>query len=251
MKKINGNWLIAWSGFALSLCAAGTSAQAQVDSNQVSERLSIMQKHVQELKLRAVPGARLRESAASALRLQERFYHLGEKWSVRFEPTNDAAIASMARKSAVDEGGTVVTEPLLYDYEVVGLGADGNARISITQRVAGSEGRADGQVDHVVLGISPRFTPVSREIFYRDGRPPRTIAIAARGNLAMGFSATPTDLPNLLTDDGVPARDHAGSSGLKFTTVDIYGRTVTTFWREGDVWPSTVQMVSGTATLLR
>ncbi|MBI3558171.1 MAG: hypothetical protein HY074_18045 [Deltaproteobacteria bacterium] len=246
------NWLFTGTGLGLSVWISIFDAHAQVDAAEVGERLSIMQRHVQELKLRAIPSARLRESTVNTLKLDRRAYRKGEKWAVRFEPTNDAAIASMARKASVaDEGGTISTEPLLYDFEVLELAGDGNARIAITQRVASPEGRADRQVDHIVLVVSPRFTPVMKEIHYRDGRPPRSIAIAARGNFAMGFSATPTDLPNLATDDGVPMRDRDGSPALKFDTVDIYGRPVTTTWRAGDVWPAEVKTVSGNSTLLR
>ena len=253
MKFRNSLKMVPGALSVLCLLAAGQGAQAQVEPGQVNEMLGIMQRHLSEVKLRAVPGARLGDTSTTALKLGQRFYRVGEKWAVRFEPTSDPSIATMARKSILDADSQnpITADPIIYDYAVLAVSGEGNAKIGITQRLTRPEAKANGLVDHVVLTIGPRFTPVGKEIHYRDGRPPLSIAIAARGNFAMGFDATPTDLPNILTDNGTPVRGLDGAAGLEFTTVDIYGRPVTTLWREGEVWPASVKTTSGTATLLR
>lgn len=239
-------------GLLVAELALPASGFAQVDDAMYRDLMSIAQKRVRERQLRRVPGARLGLGAIQALKLSERFYKPGDAWAVRFTPTSDPAVAAMARMESVADVKPVERESSTYDFKVIGLPDANLARVSVTQRLAPGENRMDPKIDHVVLTMNRRFIPVKKEIYYRNGRPPLAIALDERGPMAMGMEAAPVDMPNLGNDDGTPLVDPAtGKPGVRFETEDIYGRSVSATWLEGELWPSVVDTTAGTARVVR
>jgi hypothetical protein len=216
----------------------------------IHDMLGIMQKHVQEQKLKRVPGARLGLASIQTLKLGSRFYQAGQTWSVRFTPNGDPNVAAMVRKVDISSVAEVARDAATFDYRVLGFDDAGNARISVTQRVGANELRAEPRVDHVVLSVNRKFSPVRKEIFYRDGRAPLTIRYDSGAVTMMGFSAAPIDLPNLDNDDGSEIED-GGKKALQFEVMDLYARPVTTIWREGELWPALVKTTAGDAVLIK
>lgn len=226
----------------------GSDAKAQVDPRLAGDLLAVMDRHVQERKLAKVPTARLTDLSINTLMLTRRFYRQGDEWVVTFLPASDPSVAAMARMIPIDSVGQVDTRPAIYDYRVTAV-VDRGALISVRQRVADGEQRADERVDHYVLEMDRRFVPVRKEIHYRDGRVPLSLSYDPRGPMSVGFEAAPLDLPDITKDDGTPTRDASGRPALEFHINDIYARPVMVIWSETQPWPSLVKTVAGTAVL--
>lgn len=227
------------------------AAQAQVDSALYDQGLEIAAKHARAKKMRQVPGARLSVSAVQKLKLTGKYYAPGQRWVVKFTPTSDPAVAAMTRKVAMTAAtATVSAEPVFYDFEVLEIAASGNARVRVKEKVAQGRSPQDGRIDHLVIELNQRYVPVKKEIYYRDGRRPILLELNPHNPLSLGFEAMPIDLPNLGEDDGIEIRDERGP-GLKFETNDLLARPITVVWHEGEIWPSQVKLVSGTAELVR
>lgn len=244
-------------GLLLSLSG---SCFAQVESSEYNRLAAIASRFAAEKKLRALPAARLGEVAIAKLKLDRKYYKLGESWRVKFTPNGDPNIAAMTRNSLPENGEVIQTDPSIYEYKVTGFTDAGFAQIDIRQIVSRNQMRAEPRIDHVVLTLNRRFSPVLKQVFYRDGRVPLRVEANPDQAFAMGFEAAPMDLPNLDSLDGESVQDgedHSGSAGLarltslRFETSDIFARKVEVVWREGELWPSTVKTTSGIAKLQR
>lgn len=231
-----------------TLCVSAVGF-AQVESGQYNELIAIASKHAAEKQLRQIPGARLGSRAQNALKLNGRFYEPGQSWLVKFLPTSDPAVAGMSRKSAPLAEPTLTPQPTTYEFKVLEVTPEHQANIQIKQRILPGDASGDGRVERIVLTMSAQFTPVRKSVFYRDGRRPISIDFEGHGALAMGFEATPVDLPNLNSDDGHPVSDANGRGALEFRVSDLFGRPVEALWREGELWPAVVKSVAGTAVV--
>jgi hypothetical protein len=228
------------------------AARAQQSDAEYLELLAIAQKSVErrrearEQRARARLSRGLGATQVARLGLNRKFYEKGQSWRVVFTPSADPAVAAIVRKELPGtKGGTM--KPTEFEYSVLDASTE-EARIQVKQLPGGAP--LDARVDHVVLTIASDFVPRRKEIFYRDGRAPVVLVYAAEGPLAMGFEATPLELPNLSEDEGEAVRD-GGVPALRFQTQDLFARPVEAVWREGEAWPAEVKTVAGVARLKR
>lgn len=236
-------------------------ALAQTDAEYFS-RLGAMQKVSAVAKLRALGVADSTQAvrALSMVGLQRRFYEVGQSWSVDFR-ANESTLARKSGGLAVDPTVRTLRRPSRFDYKVLAIDSRlHRASIEVRQHINSDDLPVDPRLERVILTVSEQFVVLAKELFYRDGRAPTTIALNAAGNVPMGFDAYPVDLPDLASREGQPLREVpdelkerpglTSARALDFRVNDLFARPVRLIWTEGEVWPVYVQSPAGTAILV-
>lgn len=240
---------IARATATAGLFLVASAAFAQTDEAQLRQSLEIAAKFAREKKLKQVPVARLAPGSIDLLKLNGKFYHLKDHWTVKFTPNQE--VAAMARMAAPDGGEVREGEPSFYEFTVLEVTDEGLARIEVRPRKDREAWSADRNFDHLVLVMNKRFIPLRKEIYHKgNAQPARVLRFDSGETMASGFEASPLDLPNLGTDDGKPVRDSAGRVALAFDVQDLFGRPVSVLWRQGEMWPAEVRSTAGLATVV-
>lgn len=239
----------------VAVAANAKTASAQQEADYL-KYLGAAQKFAQEQKVRGIRQPDSGASAIAVLGLRQRFYQVGDAWSVAFYPSDNAEV----RKSASPADLVSVTrKPVYFDFKVTEVDGQRAARIELRQRVGEKERPIEPRVDHMVLVVNPSFVTLKKEIHFSDGRAPAVINTNGQANVSTGFSAYPIDLPTLGSDDGETLQDvpaelkklsgFDAKHALDFKSNDLYARPVRAVWRDGDLWPVYVKNSAGTAVL--
>lgn len=237
----------------LSFASASTVSEfAAAQETDYFKYLGIAQKFAQERKVKGLMAPEAGAGAIAVLGLRERFYKTGDSWSVAFTPSDGPdtqAGQPNAKRVAI-----------YFDYKVSSVDERNLARIEVRQRLGENETPIDARIAHMVLVVNSQFVTIKKEIHFKDGRAPASIATNGRENISSGFSAYPIDLPSLNTDEGqvlkeVPAalKDLRGfdpKRALYFEANDLYARPVRSIWRDGDIWPVYVSTPAGISVLV-
>ncbi|MEW6055204.1 MAG: hypothetical protein AB1540_01205 [Bdellovibrionota bacterium] len=231
--------------------------RAQQAGPEYLELLGIAQRALREKKLRNVvtSGSVQPANRVSSIWAKHRFYRKGETWVVDFT-SRESAI--MRKSNAPEDQVLAKRRPSAFIFSVIGVEPNNKmARVEVRQKLEKDDVPVDPRIDHLVLHINEIFVVVKQETHFRDGAPAHTVESSSLSNVSTGFSAYPVDLPNINLDEGTTIAELPEElrgevdpkQALEFRSTDLYGRSLSMIWREGDVWPVYVKSPTGIAVL--
>ena len=175
-----------------------------------------------------------------------RFYQKGDRWIVSVAHVSHGFVRKMA-----DKLSAMVVEsaaPQLYEFRVVEI-KDASARIAVTQVDENEKPVVSPRLAQIEIEINKSLQIVRKSYQRRGSQQLVVLQAESKENAPSGFFPVPIELPDL-ADAKLLERTESGKLA-RYSSTDLFGRPVLIEWREGDLWPTRVQTISGTSLLTK
>lgn len=196
---------------------------------------------------RFVDDARKTTSALStATPFTTRFYQKGDRWIVAVTHASHGFVRKM-----VDKMSAMMVEsaaPQYYEFKVVEVMAD-SARVAVTQIDEHEKPVINAHLSDIEIEISKGFQ-ILKKRYQRRGSHEIVVSQAeSAGHAVSGFFPVPIELPDLATAQSL--RTAESGKLARYSATDLFGRSVSIEWRQGDLWPTRVRTTSAVSVLMK